>query len=172
MSLCMAQYQETRSRTNEKIRFWYQDVVIFTSDDFIFLHFLKRGLVHRRVTARQTLPGLSQHDNHVTRSLHDKHAFNYWLWQLCSTSKNKEKYERTQLGYMSLHDKHDKHDNVTAWQAWQAWQRHCMTSMPSTLVSGVGVNISFRAATASPDTMLWGRLILIYNNYIYKSRSI
>ena len=136
-----------------------------------FLHFLKRGLVHRRVTARQTLPGLSQHDNHVTRSLHDKHAFNYWLWQLCSTSKNKEKYERTQLGYMSLHDKHDKHDNVTAWQAWQAWQRHCMTSMPSTLVSGVGVNISFRAATASPDTMLWGRLILIYN-HIYKSRSI
>ena len=61
--------------------------------------------------------------------------------------------------------------HVTAWQAWQAWQRHCMTSMPSTLVSGVGVNISFRAATASPDTMLWGRLILIYN-HIYKSRSI
>ena len=115
MSLCMAQYQETQSRTNDKIRFWYQDVVIFTSDDFIFLHFLKRGLVHRRVTARQTLPGLSQHDNHVTRSQHDKHAFNYWLWQLCSTSKNKEKYERT--------------------QAWQAWQCHCMTSMTSMTTS-------------------------------------
>ena len=160
MSLCMAQYQETRSRANDKIRFWYQDVVIFILTTSFFYIFWSAAL-----STEELLPGLSQHDNHVTRSLHDKHAFNYWLWQLCSTSKNKEKYERTQLGYMSLHD------NVTAWKSWQAWQRHCMTSMPSTLVSGVGVNISFRAATASPDTMLWGRLILIYI-YIYKSRSI
>ena len=155
MSLCMAQYQETQSRTNDKIRFWYQDVVIFTSDDFTFFE------------ARPCPPKSYCQDCHNMTIMWQGH----YMTSMLSTigSGNCLPLAKTKRN-MKEH-KHDKHDNVTAWQAWQAWQRHCMTSMPSTLVSGVGVNISFRAATASPDTMLWGRLILIYN-HIYKSRSI
>ena len=125
MSLCMAQYQETQSRTNDKIRFWYQDVVIFTSDDFIFWS--------AALSTEESLP--------------DKHCQNCHnmtiMWQgdcmtsilstigsgncvpLAKTKRNMKEHSldtchcMTSMTSMtmSLHDKHDKHDNVTAWQA-------------------------------------------------------
>ena len=125
MSLCMAQYQETRSKKMTKSDFDTKMSLSSLLTTSFFYIFWSAAL-----STEESLPDKHCQDCHNMTIMWQGHCMTSMLSTIGSgncvpLAKTKRNMKEHSLDTchcmtsmtMSLHDNHDKHDNVTAWQA-------------------------------------------------------